>query len=62
MFQQLENLNELSIYPVISLVIFLTLFAVILIRVVTVDKNYLNKMKNLPLDAVGKEEKNEGKI
>ncbi|MGE5682691.1 MAG: cbb3-type cytochrome c oxidase subunit 3 [Bacillota bacterium] len=46
----LKDLQNLGIYPVISLIIFLFAFVLILIRTFTADKSYLKKMENLPLD------------
>lgn len=52
----LQSVEGISLYPIISLIIFVLFFAVLLIWMIKVDKNYLNKMKNLPLE---KENKNE---
>lgn len=52
----LQSVEGISLYPIISLIIFVLFFAVLIIWMIKVDKNYLNKMKNLPLE---KEHKNE---
>ncbi|MGE5496845.1 MAG: hypothetical protein ACM3Q2_02150 [Syntrophothermus sp.] len=58
--EQLKNLENLGIYPVISLVLFLFAFVLILIRTFTADKKYLKEMENLPLELNGEENKNSG--
>lgn len=49
--EYLQSIDGVSIYPVISLIIFFVFFAVIIIWMFKVDKNYLKKMSNLPLDS-----------
>ncbi|MBK7228305.1 MAG: cbb3-type cytochrome c oxidase subunit 3 [Ignavibacteriales bacterium] len=51
----LQSIEGVSIYPIISLVVFVLFFAVILIWMFKVDKNYIKKMENLPFE---KEEEN----
>jgi len=46
----LQSIDGVSIYPVISLIVFVVFFAVILIWMFKVDKNYIKKMENLPLE------------
>lgn len=46
----LEGINGVDIYPVISLVIFFLFFLGVLIWVLKVDKSYISKMGNLPLE------------
>lgn len=48
--EYLQSIDGVSIYPVISLIIFIVFFAVIIIWMFKVDKNYLKKMSNLPLE------------
>ncbi len=45
-----EQINDVAIWPVISLIIFFTFFVGLLIWVWKVDKTFVNKMKNLPLE------------
>jgi len=45
-----EQIEGIEIYPIISLIIFLTFFIGLLIWVFKVDKKYIKKMKELPLD------------
>lgn len=48
--EYLQSIDGVSIYPIISLIIFFVFFAVIIIWMFKVDKNYLKKMSNLPLE------------
>ena len=45
-----ERIQDVEIYPIISLVIFLGFFISLLIWVTNANKKYIHKMKNLPLD------------
>ncbi len=45
----LESIDGVSIYPIISILIFFSLFLVIGIWVLRMDKNYVNKMSRSPL-------------
>ncbi|MDP2365785.1 MAG: cbb3-type cytochrome c oxidase subunit 3 [Ignavibacteria bacterium] len=51
----LQSIDGVSIYPVISLIVFVLFFVIILVWMLKVDKNYIKKMENLPLE---KEEEN----
>ena len=46
----LESISGVEIYPIISLLIFFTVFAVMLIWTMKTDKKYLEEMSNIPLD------------
>jgi hypothetical protein len=46
----LKAISGVEIYPLISLLIFFTFFVGLTIWVFRVDKTYLKKMENLPLD------------
>ncbi|NOX86913.1 MAG: hypothetical protein GXO86_13275 [Chlorobi bacterium] len=46
----LEQINGVEIYPIISLIIFFVFFIIIGIQVFTADKEYIDEMKNMPLD------------
>ena len=46
----LQSIEEIDIFPIISLLIFVLFFAVLIIWLVKVDKNYLKEMKELPLE------------
>ena len=45
-----ERIEGIEIYPIISLIIFVTFFVGLIIWVIKVDKKYINKMKDMPLD------------
>ena len=51
----LQSIQGVSIYPIISLIVFVLFFGIILIWMFKVDKNYIKEMENLPLE---KEEEN----
>lgn len=46
----LENIAGLSIYPILSLLIFFAFFGAVTIWLLTVSKEKMEKMKNLPFD------------
>ena len=46
----LSSINGIELYPIISLIIFFTVFCGLLIWTFKADKTYLNKMRYLPLD------------
>lgn len=45
----LKAINHVEIYPIISLIIFTTVFLVVLAYVFSADKNELNDKANIPL-------------
>ena len=46
----LEKIQGVEIYPIISLVIFFSFFAIMTYLVFNLDKGYINDMKNMPLE------------
>ncbi len=46
----LEKINGISIYPIISLVLFLTIFVVVVIYALRASDKTISEMENLPLD------------
>lgn len=46
----LETISGISIFPMISLAIFFIFFAVLIIWTMTLKKERIAKMKNIPLD------------
>jgi cbb3-type cytochrome oxidase subunit 3 len=46
----LEQIGGVEIYPIISLLIFFILFSAMVYLVMTSKKEYIDEMKNLPLD------------
>jgi hypothetical protein len=48
----LTNITGIEIYPLISFTIFFVFFVGLLAYVVMERKEYINKMKNMPLDDI----------
>ncbi len=48
--QHLTGIDGVSIYPLISLLIFFVFFVVLLYYVKKMDKNKVEEIRNLPLD------------
>lgn len=46
----LEQIAGVEIYPIISLLIFFAFFAIVTYLAMTASKEYVDEMKNLPLD------------
>ena len=46
----LEQIEGVSIYPIISLIIFFLFFGFLVYYAMTSSKEYIDEMKNLPLD------------
>lgn len=46
----LQSIKGVDVYGIISLIIFIASFIVITIKILRMDKSYLNKMKQLPLE------------
>ena len=46
----LQSIEGIELYPLISLFIFLALFAGITVWILKLDKKYVNEMEILPLD------------
>lgn len=46
----LEQIGGVEIYPIISLLIFFILFSAMVYLVMTSKKEYIDEMKNMPLD------------
>jgi hypothetical protein len=46
----LQAIDNVAIWPVVSFVIFFIFFLVLLWWVFSVDKDFINKMKALPMD------------
>lgn len=47
----LEQIAGVEIYPIISLFIFFVFFAIVAYMAITAKKEYIDEMKNLPLDS-----------
>ncbi len=46
----LEKIAGVSIYPVVSLVLFVVFFAVVTYWMYSIDKNEISRIEKLPLD------------
>jgi cbb3-type cytochrome oxidase subunit 3 len=46
----LENIEGVTIYPIISLLIFFIFFALLLAWVFTAKKSYIEQVSNIPLE------------
>jgi cytochrome c oxidase cbb3-type subunit 4 len=46
----LENLAGLSIYPMLSLLVFFIFFGIVGLWIITANKQKMEKMRNLPLE------------
>jgi cytochrome c oxidase cbb3-type subunit 3 len=46
----LESIAGVSIYPLVSLIMFFVFFAAVTFYVIKVDKNYIERAKNIPLE------------
>lgn len=49
----LQSIDGVTIYPMFSLFVFVLFFLIVIIWMFRVDKNYLKKMANLPLEKEG---------
>lgn len=49
----LQNIDNIAIWPVVSFVIFFLFFLCLLWYVFTADRKFIDKMKNLPVEATG---------
>ncbi|MEX0997445.1 MAG: CcoQ/FixQ family Cbb3-type cytochrome c oxidase assembly chaperone [Flavobacteriaceae bacterium] len=46
----MDSIQGIEVYPIISLIIFFTFFAVLFIWVVTSKKKYIEEVSNIPLE------------
>jgi len=49
--EHLSNIEDVSVFPIISLIVFFLFFAVIIIWVFRLDKKYIVRMGNIPLES-----------
>jgi cytochrome c oxidase cbb3-type subunit IV len=49
--QSLSGLDDLTVYQILAMIIFIIAFIGIVFYVIRVDKNFINQMSNLPLDS-----------
>jgi hypothetical protein len=57
----LSKIDGIAVFPIISMILFISLFVIAIIWVVRLDKKYLHRMENLPLDS-NSENKNNSEI
>jgi len=50
-FEQIQNIE---IWPIISLIIFFVFFTIAMVKIFFMDKKFVEKMKNLPFDDADK--------
>ncbi len=48
--QYLESIENIDVFAIASMLIFVCIFMVVVIWIFKIDKKYINKMKNLPFD------------
>jgi cytochrome c oxidase cbb3-type subunit IV len=46
----LQGIENIEIWPIIALILFLSVFTIGVIYAVTADKKYIDHMENLPLE------------
>ena len=56
--EHLSNIDGVSVFPIISLIAFFLFFAVTIIWVFRLDKKYIIRMGNLPLELNSENENN----
>ncbi len=54
----LSNIEGVSVFPLISLILFFLFFAATIIWVLMLDKKYIVRMGNLPLESKSEDENN----
>ena len=47
----LQSIDNIAIWPIVSFVIFFIFFICLLLWVFSVDKTFIDKMKQLPIDS-----------
>ena len=56
--ENLSALEGVSIYPIVSLIIFFLVFTFAIVWVIKLDKKYINRMESIPLDFNSENENN----
>lgn len=49
--EHLSSAQGISIYPIVSLILFFLFFAFTIVWVIKLDKKYINRMEKLPFDS-----------
>ncbi|MCX8104798.1 MAG: cbb3-type cytochrome c oxidase subunit 3 [Ignavibacterium album] len=58
----LQSIEGVEIYPIISLIVFVVFFIVVTVWLIRMDKNYINEMKQLPLNNEDSYKLNSGEL
>ncbi|MCA2004696.1 MAG: cbb3-type cytochrome c oxidase subunit 3 [Ignavibacterium sp.] len=58
----LQSIEGVEIYPIISLIVFVLFFIVVTVWLIRMDKNYINEMKQLPLNNEDSYKLNSGEL
>jgi hypothetical protein len=48
--QYLESIENIDVFAIAAMLIFVAIFIVVVIWIFKIDKKYINKMENLPFD------------
>lgn len=46
----MQQITDVEIYPIISLIIFMSIFILVLYRVIKADKKFIEEASNIPLE------------
>lgn len=46
----LSSIKDVSIYPIITLIIFFIFFIIVLVKIFVMDKKVIKEMENIPLN------------
>lgn len=49
--EHLSSAQGVSIYPIISLILFFLFFTLMIVWVIKLDKKYINRMEKIPFDS-----------
>lgn len=61
MFKEvLQSINGIEIFAIISLILFFTLFILLSVKLLRMDKNYLKNMAQLPLETDNNSQNSKG--
>ncbi len=56
--EHLSSINGVSIYPIVSMVIFFLVFVFTIVWVWKLDKKYIHRMENIPFEPNSENENN----
>ena len=58
MSEPLSSIEGVAIYPIVSLILFFSIFVFMVFKVMKLDKKYIHRMENIPLDSNSANENN----